>query len=318
MSVFQPSTFQVKNEGCDLNYEQLLCFKVFKAVRDLKIFEDQFLVELDQFATNHLLFWSKEVMAAYTMCCFDDGDRNHEHAKRVLIYRFKQLFLHCKATNYNDTVPFEIDWKTYLLQKKGISIDSRQDASVTMFDDGTPETQFLEKLNRYRHDLYNIEDFMDDLDEGKNTIYLDDVKVGEDTGATPAVVEPAPNAIEQILAEPLNLQGGKRKYYGRKTKAAAHKTQRQHKTVQNARRVEGSKKVLAKGYNVMPKDRALQISAGVFVPTIFIDTINAHNQFNQDFPPAERQHGFMVSCKGVVLYWNTLTQDFGPALVDLP
>ena len=134
MSAFQPSTFQVKNEGCDLNYEQLLCFKVFKAVRDLKIFEDQFLVELDQFATNHLLFWSKEVMAAYTMCCFDDGDRNHEHAKRVLIYRFKQLFLHCKATNYNDTVPFEIDWKTYLLQKKGISIDSRQDASVTMFD----------------------------------------------------------------------------------------------------------------------------------------------------------------------------------------
>ena len=68
----------------------------------------------------------------------------------------------------------------------------------------------------------------------------------------------------------------------------------------------------------MPKDKALQISTGVFIPTIYIDTINAHNQFNQEFPPAERQHGFMVSCKGQVLYWNTVTQDFGPELVALP
>ena len=47
----------------------------------------------------------------------------------------------------------------------------------------------------------------------------------------------------------------------------------------------------------MPKDRALQISDGVFVPTLFIDT---------------------VSCKGQVLYWNTLTNDFGSELVALP
>ena len=31
--------------------------------------------------------------------------------------------------------------------------------------------------------------------------------------------------IDHLLAEPLNLQGGTRKYTGRKTKAAAHKTQ---------------------------------------------------------------------------------------------
>ena len=141
--------------------------------------------------------------------------------------------------------------------------------------------------------------------------------MGEDTTIA-AGVEDIPDTIGHILAEPLNLQTGTRKYYGRKTKAAAHKTQRQHKMAQNARRVEGSKKVLAKGYNIMPKDRALQISAGVFVPTIHIDTINPHNQFNQDFPPAERQHGFMLSCKGQVLYWNTLTNDFGTELAALP
>ena len=143
----------------------------------------------------------------------------------------------------------------------------------------------------------------------------DNVKIGEDIGTqTPDI----PNTIEHILAEPLNLQGGKRKYFGRKTKAAVHKTQRQHKTVHNACRVEGSKKVLVKGYNIMPRDRALHISAGVFVPTIFIDTTQAYNQFDLDFPPAERQHGFMVSCKGQVLYWNTLTNDFGTELVALP
>ena len=98
--------------------------------------------------------------------------------------------------------------------------------------------------------------------------------------------------INHLLAEPLNLQGGTRKYTGRKTKAAAHKTQCHHKIAQNAHRVQGAKqKVFVKGYNSMPKDRALQISDGVFVPTLFIDTVRAHKQFDLDFPPAERAHG---------------------------
>ena len=82
----------------------------------------------------------------------------------------------------------------------------------------------------------------------------------------------------------------------------------------NARRVEGSKKVLAKGNSTMPKDRALQVSAGVYIPTIYIDTVQARKQFDLDFPPAERAHSFMVSCKGQVLYWNKLTNDFGAEL----
>ena len=128
-----------------------------------------------------------------------------------------------------------------------------------------------------------------------------------------------PNTIDNILAEPLNFQGGTRKYTGRKTKAAVCKSQRQHKMAQNARRVQGAKqKVFVKGYNLMPKDKALQISEGVFTPTIHIDTIRAHKQFDLDFPQAERDHGFMVSCKGQVLYWNKLTQDFGSELIELP
>ena len=66
-----------------------------------------------------------------------------------------------------------------------------------------------------------------------------------------------PNAIEQILTEPLNLQeGGEHKYFCRKKKVSAHRIQRQHKLVHNARRVQGSRR-LVKGYNTMPKDKAL-------------------------------------------------------------
>ena len=68
----------------------------------------------------------------------------------------------------------------------------------------------------------------------------------------------------------------------------------------------------------MLKDKTLQISDGVFVPTICIDTIRDYKQFDLDFPPAECAHCFMVSCEGQVLYWNTLTNDFGSELVALP
>ena len=317
MSAFEPTTFKLVREGNDLNVEQLACRKVFKVVSSLKIFEVSLFADIENYPTNHLLNWCQEVMAAQHLGCFDSGDFQHDYAKRVLTYNLKRLYVFGQQTAFVENVPFKINWSEYLQHKRGTPATFAP--AITLFSiEDENNSLFIQKVQRSR-DSWGVSAFLEDVVTEANPIFIDDVKVGEDTGATPAVVEPAPNAIEQILAEPLNLQGGvKRKYYGRKTKAAAHKTQRQHKTVQNARRVEGSKKVLAKGYNVMPKDRALQISAGVFVPTIFIDTINAHNQFNQDFPPAERQHGFMVSCKGVVLYWNTLTQDFGPALVDLP
>ena len=84
------------------------------------------------------------------------------------------------------------------------------------------------------------------------------------------------------------MQGNIHNYCCHKTEVAAHKTQRQHKVVRNARRVEECKKVLANGI------------------------------FDPGFQPAERQHGCMVSCKDQVLYWNTLTNDFGSELVALP
>ena len=113
------------------------------------------------------------------------------------------------------------------------------------------------------------------------------------------------------------MQAGKHKYYGRKTKKAANKCQRQHKLIQNACRIQGSRR-LVKGYNQMPHDNAVQVpNSDTFVPTIFVDSVAANSQFDKDYPAAERQHGFMVSCKGMVLYWNTLTNDFGTELVAL-
>ena len=72
----------------------------------------------------------------------------------------------------------------------------------------------------------------------------DNIKMGEDVGGPDT-----PTTLTQIINDPLNAILPNRRYYGRKTKAAVYKSQRQHKTVQNARRVEGTKKVLVKGYN---------------------------------------------------------------------
>ena len=316
MSTFEPTLFTLA-ENISLNDEQLAAQLAYHEVATLRIFDNRLFCNIHEFATNHLLVWCSEVLTAYQLGCFDDGDESHNHAKRMLLYRFKQFFVHSRHTLYQDVVPFSIDWNEYITLNN-VQTKSQTDSGKSFFVHDIDA--FLANIPIYRSQ-WGVDGFHDDILKAmamKKSIRGDDnVRMGEDTKIA-AGVEDIPDTIGHILAEPLNLQGGTRKYYGCKTKAAAHKTQRQHKMAQNARRVEGSKKVLAKGYNIMPKDRALQISAGVFVPTIFIDTINAHNQFKQDFPPAERQHGFMVSCKGQVLYWNTLTQDFGPELVELP
>ena len=125
--------------------------------------------------------------------------------------------------------------------------------------------------------------------------------------------------MKAIIHDPVNAIFPKRKYLGRKVKYAQHYSRRVHKAVQNARKVKAFKYPLVKGYNQMPHDSALQLpNSDQFVPTIFLDDMYASHRFDQEFPPAERQHGFMVSCKGINLYWNTLTQDFGTELVALP
>ena len=72
----------------------------------------------------------------------------------------------------------------------------------------------------------------------------------------------------------------------------------------------------------MSLDGALQIpNSNVFTLLYFFDTIVANTQFDIDFPVHEYEHGFiwcLRSCKGVVLYWNTVSKDFGTELVALP
>ena len=54
-------------------------------------------------------------LTANRLGCFEDGDQSHEHAKRMLIYRFKQFFVHSRNTAYNEVVPFSIDWNDYIV-----------------------------------------------------------------------------------------------------------------------------------------------------------------------------------------------------------
>ena len=65
---------------------------------------------------------------------------------------------------------------------------------------------------------------------------IPDVKMGEDVG-----VNVVPDMIGNLLAEPLNLQEGEHKYFGRKTKVAGHRTQCQHKFVHYARRHQSTR-----------------------------------------------------------------------------
>ena len=284
MSTFEPTLFTLA-EDISLNEEQQAAQVAFHEVATLNFFDNRLFCNIHEFATNHLLAWCSEVLTAYQLGCFDDGDESHNHAKRMLLYRFKQFFAHSRQATYQDVVPFSIDWNEYVALNN-TPVKAQNQSGKSYFIDNIDG--FLANIPIFKA-KWGVDGMHDDILKamtmkksirGNDNVKMDEgddnVKMGEDTKIA-AGVEDIPDTIGHILAEPLNLQGGTRKYYGRKTKAAAHKTQRQHKMAQNARRVEGSKKVLAKGYNIMPKDRALQVSAGVFVPTLFIDTINTHN-----------------------------------------
>ena len=113
------------------------------------------------------------------------------------------------------------------------------------------------------------------------------------------------NYLTRTTFVQMYFQQGSRKYYGRKTKKAAVKGQRHYKMVRCARKHQFTH-LLVKGYNKMPHDNAEKVrNSEYFVPTIFLDAVQAHKQFDQDFPAEEREHGFMVSCKGAILYWDT-------------
>ena len=87
---------------------------------------------------------------------------------------------------------------------------------------------------------------------------------------------------------PLTFQSGKRKYFGKKTKVAAHRNQRQQKVGQNRNSNFG------KGYNNMPHDNAQKVKNTV--------SPAAHTQFDLDYPMETREHrlinkdGFLQRC----------------------
>ena len=55
---------------------------------------------------NHVLTWCSEVLTAYCLGCFDDGDQSHEHAKRMIHCRFKQFFTQACNASYENVISF--------------------------------------------------------------------------------------------------------------------------------------------------------------------------------------------------------------------
>ena len=82
--------------------------------------------------------------------------------------------------------------------------------------------------------------------------------------------------------------------------------------------MEGNRSFV-KGYTTMPHGKAIfHPGSQVFTPTIAIDTPAARMRFDLEFPEAKREHGFMVSCMGQILFWNVHVQDFAVELHALP
>ena len=148
-------------------------------VRDVGILESRLFLGVEEDPINHLRYWCKEFMAAYSLgcTCFDTRDFEHEYAKRVLTYRFKQMFVHGSIVNYKDSLDFEIDWKTNVQHKKGIPANFTQDMAAFMGD----ELEFFEKLNRCQA-KFPMQAFVNNLDNENDLVYSDDIKVGECTG----------------------------------------------------------------------------------------------------------------------------------------
>ena len=93
MSTFEPTFFTLA-EDISLNDEQQAAQLAFHEVATLKFFDNRLFYNIHEFVTNHLLTWCAEVLTAYQLGCFDDGDNSHEHAKRLLLSHFKQFFVH--------------------------------------------------------------------------------------------------------------------------------------------------------------------------------------------------------------------------------
>ena len=310
MSTFEPTLFTLET-NTPLNDEQIAAQLAYHELTSFNVFDNRMFYNIHEFATNHLLTWCSEVLTAYRLGCFEDGDQSHEHAKRMLIYRFKQFFVHSRNTAYNEVVPFSIDWNDYIvLNNTPVKAQNEVGKSCFIHD----VDAFLANVPIFRAE-WSVNATHDELQVDN----YKDVKIGEDVGTIPTIIEDTPSLVKAIIHDPVNAIFPKRKYLGRKVKYAQHYSQRVHKAVQNARKVKAFKYPLVKGYNQMPHDSARQLpNSDQFAPTIFLDDMYASRRFDQEFPPAERQHGFMVSCKGINLYWNTLTQDFGTELVALP
>ena len=190
MSTFEPTFFTLA-EDISLNDEQQAAQLAFHEVATLKFFDNRLFYNMHEFATNHLLTWCAEVLTAYQLGCFDDGDESHEHAKRMLLYHFKQFFVHARQTSYQDVVPFSIDWNEYVTLNNAPA-KSQTDTGKNYFIEDVDA--FLAKIPIFRAE-WSVNGMHDStlkalsmkhaLRSNSNNIQVDDtgdnIKMGEDT-----------------------------------------------------------------------------------------------------------------------------------------
>ena len=110
MSAYEPTLFTLETENILLNEEQEAAQNAYHAATSLNLFENRMFFNIHEFSTNHILTWCSEVLTAYCLGCFDDGDQSHEHAKRMIHCRFKQFFTQACNTSYENVIPFPINW----------------------------------------------------------------------------------------------------------------------------------------------------------------------------------------------------------------
>ena len=312
MSTFEPTQFQDFETTEIPNNEQVAALSAFELVKNFSLFEGQLFKDVGLYATKHLLAWCHEVLAAYSLGCFEEGDSNHEYAKQQLLQDFKQFYNHGQHTGYVDKLDYDINWSIYILNKRGIT--GAFPSAIALLT--TDNSEFFRKIINFRKQWSNSN--FNTFQQPQQPTNLDDGKIGEDTGIAPAIIEDIPDTVEYLIGVRENALFLYRTYFNKLIKKPTYFRQKGKKLPRCGRRKEGGK-CLIKNYPKMPHDRAhFQPATNTFQPSIFIDSNVAHEQFKLDFPEDCMEHGFMISCKGQTLFWNIHLKDFATKLYTQP
>ena len=257
----------------------------YQAVRALNIFSDDDFNILGDYVAKHFHKWCVEVLVADFWDLFKAKENEDSKNKvRTLKHAFRQALIKGYLLQENQEFNLGFNYEQHIWR-----------CPRTIHDYGVTQEQL-----RRENELMQTEMDQFRLKRMQPTI-IPDVKQGEDVAS---VNVPADIKVEAVLGK-------------HKSESAAEKSRKHKAMTKNARRRAGGGNLTC-GYMKLPKDRAVfQPWTGTYAPTIQIENMQNLEALDFEFPKDTREHGFMVSCNGLTLFWNKYKQDFQPEVITI-